>query len=198
MPFGRHFQTLWAAVVGWVEALLSRGQKKPSIYDLSRIHDLDPHIQDMLHELEHQSDRGAALVAASMVQIALTRTMRCRIADYKDCVEILFDKDGAPLGTFSATIKVARAFGIVGPVFEGMLNAVRNIRNQFAHSPLKIDLAAPLLAKEINKLLPYQPSWKPEISEQRSRYVGTFVALVQTLEKITQEHISDTITIWAI
>ena len=175
---------------------MSKGRKKASIRDLSRIDQFDPHVQDMLHELDHQTDRGAALVAASMVQVALMRLMRCRIVQFKDSQEILFEKEGAPLSTFSDCIKVARAFGVIGQILEGHLNAIRSIRNQFAHSPLKIDFANELIAKEVDKLLPHDPNLKPQFSEQRSRYVGTCIAIVQSLEEATMAHTPDTITVW--
>lgn len=196
MLFARRFQAFWTAVAGWVEATLSKGRKKPSLRDLSTTHDLDPHIQDIVTELNEQSDRGAALVAAAIVDAAVARLLRCRIAAYKDCEEILFWKEGAPLSTFSDRIKIARAVGCIGPMIEGHLDTVRRIRNQFAHSPLRIDFTHKLIAAEIEKLLPDNPDWKPEWSQQRRRYVGTVAVMTQALEATSQQHLQDKVDIW--
>lgn len=175
---------------------MSRGRKKPSLRDLSNVDDLDPHIQDMLHELDNQSDRGAALIATAMVDVALARLMRCRIIHYKDVSEIVFKREGAPLSTFSSRIKVARAFGVIGQLTEEHLETVRRIRNQFAHSPLKIDFTNKLIADEIEKLLPDSSSWKSEWSVQRRRFIATCIFLLQGLMAAENEHINDTVQTW--
>lgn len=196
MPFGERLRNAWRRLVDLVEAALSKGRKKPSLRDLSTIHDLDPHIQDIISELNEQSDRGAALVAAAIVDAAVARVLRCRIVEYKDCEEILFWKEGAPLSTFSDRIKIARAVGCIGAYTEGHLDTVRRIRNQFAHSPLKIDFTHKLIAAEIDKLLPDNPDWKPEWSQQRRRYVGTVVMLAQALESTSMAHKDDQVMLW--
>lgn len=197
MHAARYFRTLWATLVGRLEALLSKGRKKPSLRDLSNVLVLDDHIQDIIHELDHQSDRGVALIAAALVDVALGRLMRCRLADYKDCGQLLFEKEGAPLSTFSNRIRVARGMGVIGAYTESHIDSIRRIRNQFAHSPLKIDFTNPLIAAEIGKLLPdSNPSWKPEFTPERRRYVGTCILLIQALEARIQEHVRDRIDIW--
>lgn len=175
---------------------MSKGQKKPSLRDLSNVMVLDDHVQDILHELDHQSDRGAALICAAMVEIGLRWAMQCRLALFKDCGEILFEKEGAPLGAFSARIKVARGMGVIGPQVEAHLDCLRRIRNQFAHSPLKIDFENPLIAAEINKLFDDNPDWKPEWSPQRRRYIGTAILLIQAFDAVTKDHHEDPIPVW--
>jgi hypothetical protein len=179
-----------------MEAVVSRGRKKPSLRDLSNLQHLNDHIQEMLHELEHQSDRGVALVAAAMVQVQLKLIMRCRIVDFKDSENILFDKEGAPLSTFSDCIKVARAFGVIGPVIYLHLETIRKIRNQFAHSPRSIDFTNDLIAAEIRNLLPDQPEWKPELTVERRRYLSTCIQLIQAMDAVARQHVSDTIPLW--
>jgi len=179
------------------EAARGRGQKKPSLRDLSRIHNFDERVQDMLHELDNQTDRGAALIAAAMVDVALGRCMRCRLLYFDNCVDVLFENEGAPLGTFSARIKMARGLGVIGPLTESHLNSVRRVRNQFAHSPLKIDFTNELIAAEIDKLLPdNNPSWHPEWTTQRRRYIGTASLIMSALETRTEQHINDTHDLW--
>ena len=61
------------------------------------------------HELDHQSDRGAAILAASYVDLALERALKIRLKDRKlPKKESLFDrlfKGYGPLSSFSARIE---------------------------------------------------------------------------------------------
>lgn len=196
MPFGSFLRKGRRFLVELKEALVSRGRKKPSLRDLSNIMVLDDHIQDILHEIEHQSDRGAALIGASLADIGLRWTMRCRLVHFKDCDQILFEKEGAPLGSFADRIRVARAIGVIGPGVEADLDTIRRIRNQFAHSPLKIDFTHDLIAAEIEKLLPDNPDWRPEWTPQRRRYLGTIIVMIQAFDAVTKEHFQDSIPIW--
>jgi hypothetical protein len=174
----------------------ARGQKKRSLRDLSNVLVLDDHIQDILHELDHQSDRGVALIAASMLDIGLRWAIMCRLGDYPDSDKILFEDEGAPLGTFANRIKIAKAIGVIGPYTEGHLNSVRLIRNQFAHSPLKIDFANDLIAAEIDKLLADSPEWKPEWTPEKRRYVGTIITMIQALDAVTKKHGQEQVICW--
>lgn len=174
----------------------ARGVKKESLRDLSRINKLDPHIQDMLHELDNQTDRGAALIASAMTEVTLTRLMCCRIVIHDDAQDILFYKEGAPLGSFATRIKVARAFGVIGPLTEAHLDTIRRIRNQFAHSPLKIDFTHKLIAAEIDRLLPDSGTWKQEWTPQRRRFIGTTIILMQGMEAAVRELMDNQVTVW--
>lgn len=175
----------------------ARGKKKMSLSDLSRNDIQDEHIQDIIHELDHQSDRGAALVAATLVDISLRRLMRTRFANFEDFEKIVFDGEAAPLGNFSARIKLARAMGVVGSAVEDHLNRIRRIRNQFAHSALKIDFQHPLIAAEIEGLLDDDGNgWKPEFTVERRRYIGTSIALIVAMERELETHLQDMIPIW--
>ena len=163
--------------------MASRGKKLPTLSDLSRNDIRDEHVNDIMHELDNQSDRGAALIAAAVVEVALRRAISSKIGAFPDWEEILFESEGAPMGTFYARIKMARALCIIGPIAEAHLDAIRRIRNQFAHSVFRIDFESPAIAQEIDKLLSDDSQdWKPEFSSQRRRYTGTAVLLAQALE----------------
>lgn len=157
---------------------------------------LDPYIQDILHELDNQSDRGAALIAASMLDITLRWLIQCRLATFPDCAKILFLDEGAPMGSFASRIKMARALGCIGQLSYDHLTSIRLIRNQFAHSPLKIDFTNEAISDEIEKLLPDNPEWKPEWSAQRRRYIGTIITLAQAFDAATKLHFEDTVPLW--
>lgn len=179
----------------------ARGQKvggqSLSLRDLSRPQNLEPHIQDIFDELDNQTDRGAALIATSLVDASLTNALCSRMANFSYFHEVMFLSEGAPLATLSAKIKVARAIGVIGDRPMAHLDAIRRIRNQFAHSILKIDFTHPAIAAEIEKLLPdNNPSWKAHFSTQRRRYIGTVIALSEALQRRAEEHLNTSIEIW--
>jgi DNA-binding MltR family transcriptional regulator len=176
----------------------ARGVKKApsSLRDLSKVLDLSEHVQDIIHELDSQTDRGLALIATALVDVSLTRLMMCRVLDYEGAADTIFYNEGAPLSSFSARIKVARAIGVIGPYTEQHLDALRRIRNQFAHSPLKIDFANPLIAAEIDKLLPDNPKWRPDLPTERRRFLGTATVLIEAMAVREEEHRLDPIPMW--
>lgn len=169
--------------------------KKPSLRDLSRNLLLPEHIPDIMDELESQTDRGVALIAAALVDTVLANAIRTKLAHFDDFESVIFENEAAPLSSFYARTKMARALGIIGPLSEAHLDAIRRIRNQFAHSALKLDFQNDLIAKEIDKLLPDEnPSWRPDLTPQRRRYVGTCALLVQALDDYVGKHSQDTIS----
>ena len=171
--------------------------KALSLSDLSRNDIQDEHVSDIIHELDNQTDRGAALIAAALLDTALRRTMSTRLAHFNDFERIIFESEGAPLGSFFARIKVARALGVIGEVAEVHLDAIRRIRNQFAHSAFRIDFENELIAAEVDKLLPdTDPEWKPQFSPARRRYIGTAIDMMRALDALSKEHIQDTIPVW--
>jgi hypothetical protein len=173
-------------------------REKPlgSLRDLSKGTDLSEHIQDIIADLEEQSDRGLALIAIALVDVALTRLLLCRLLAYHDVQNIIFYNEGAPLGSFSSRIKMARAMGVVGPMVEAHLDTLRRIRNQFAHSPLRLDFSNPLISAEIGKLLPDNPAWRPDLNTGRRIVLGTSIVLIQALEHRETQHAQGTIEIW--
>lgn len=80
--------------------------------------------------LHDESDRGAALIAAALLDAQLERLFRARLKCHQDR---LLGFDGA-LATFSTRIKVARGLEWIDGEVEKDLDVIRNIRNRFAHS----------------------------------------------------------------
>ena len=80
--------------------------------------------------LEKDSDRGAALVAAALLDAQLEDVFRRRLQHHQDS---LLGNNG-PISTFASRIKVARALGWIDADVEADLNVIRDIRNRLAHS----------------------------------------------------------------
>lgn len=123
--------------------------KKPKLNDLSRQLPGPDDWTDFFEELKTQSDRGAVLIAGSLVDSTVRLALQCKMIEMsKEESEGLFENVNAPLGSFSARIKVGRALGIYGPLLEKKLNRIRQIRNQFAHALVPLDLSHEIIAKE--------------------------------------------------
>jgi DNA-binding MltR family transcriptional regulator len=91
----------------------------------------------MLRELIGESDRGCALVSAAYLDSSLEQALRAKLWNDQHCVkkavEPLFDQMG-PLSSFSAKIKLVYAMQLITAEQFKILEIVRRIRNQFAHS----------------------------------------------------------------
>ena len=82
------------------------------------------------------SNRELAVVAASVMDLALAELLSKRLVDYpKEYEEFLgLDADGrAPCGSFGARIQLALLLDVITPQEAAMLRDIKNIRNKFAH-----------------------------------------------------------------
>ncbi|MCZ4314629.1 MltR family transcriptional regulator [Comamonadaceae bacterium G21597-S1] len=85
-----------------------------------------------LEEFQSESDRGAALVGAALLDARLERLLLSHMLPGKVADELV-SGGNAPLGAFSSRIKVCWALGLITTVERDDLNVVRSIRNEFAH-----------------------------------------------------------------
>jgi DNA-binding MltR family transcriptional regulator len=92
-------------------------------------------------EIEAQSDRAAALVAAAYLEERLREAIRAlftdavvQVKESGQTVESRLFEGTGPLATFSAKISIALALGLVGPESLRELHLIRKIRNEFAHN----------------------------------------------------------------
>ncbi|MGA3080494.1 MAG: hypothetical protein ABSD44_03820 [Terracidiphilus sp.] len=95
-----------------------------------------PYLKDIpafLDSLNEESDRGAVLIAAAMLDDALALAIQRHLVDHKDTKK-LTEGFNAPLGTFSARILGAFALGIISEAEYAEIEIIRKIRNKFAHS----------------------------------------------------------------
>jgi mannitol operon repressor len=85
-----------------------------------------------LEELQHESDRGLALVGGAVVDDKLRATLA---AFFVECSAVakLIDQGNAPLGAFSARADACLALGLIDDFEYSEINLVRKIRNEFAH-----------------------------------------------------------------
>jgi DNA-binding MltR family transcriptional regulator len=88
--------------------------------------------KNVIIALRAESDRGCALFAAAYLDEALARLLRARMVQDSRMEKDLFISQ-APLGAFSARIKMVYYLGELGSEERQMLDTIRGIRNHFAH-----------------------------------------------------------------
>ncbi len=85
----------------------------------------------MVREFGGESHRGAALVAAALLDLNLEDLLRAYLVDDHDEVEYLL---GTGLQSFGARIRVAYALGLVSADESHDLRVIQAVRNYFAHN----------------------------------------------------------------
>jgi DNA-binding MltR family transcriptional regulator len=110
--------------------------------------------QVFVEELEAQTDRGVAIVAAAYLDAELEKALRSYFAPNVSSKyqQALFDGAGAAAGTFSARIRLTHAIGLIGSDSEHDLHLIRSIRNDFAHSLAVKSFAEPSISAKCMKL----------------------------------------------
>lgn len=86
-----------------------------------------------LNNFNQESDRGAALSAAAVLEDRLEEIIKTFLRDCKSSLKLL-DGFNAPIGTFSSKILLAHALGLLQDDEYQQIEVLRKIRNQFAHT----------------------------------------------------------------
>jgi mannitol operon repressor len=97
--------------------------------------DTEPEVQQLgafLAAFNAESDRGAALVAASMLDERLEEVLRSFLVEGSASRELLSGFN-APLGTFSSRISAAFALGLIQENEFNEITLIRKVRNEFGH-----------------------------------------------------------------
>src|SRR4051812_43589561 len=91
---------------------------------------------ELMKLVKDESPRGKVLISAQHIDNLLSVLLKAWLfhspTDGEDEDE-LFDRENSPCGSFSARIKLAFRLGLISNEFRGMLDAIRLIRNYFAH-----------------------------------------------------------------
>lgn len=138
----------------------SRG-KKASLAALSREMPAIADIDQFLKTLISEQDRSAAIMASSFTERGLELAIRSKLADPGEVItRSWFEGMGAPFGTFSAKIGLGEALAIFGPKMAFRLNAIREIRNAFAHSIMPIDFGHSTIKDACKRMAPFMEGAK--------------------------------------
>lgn len=171
----------------------NRGKKKPTLQDLTREPITEADFPDIEREVIEGTDRSAALVLCSIVDVALINaiTTRIQLMSESEFDGLFFGAD-APLATLSAKIRIGKAVGLYQSKLEDGLNKIRRIRNAFAHSAKSLPFSHPLIARElVDYDVSLEPKWFADrglnidkLSPERIKYLAICIQAVQMLEHV--------------
>ncbi len=122
-----------------------------------------------LDKFYKESDRGAALMASSIMEEVLSEIILSFLVDEKESLKLL-DGFNAPLGTFSARILISYSLGLLEKREYVEIEAIRKIRNLFGHSWNNIDFNSEEIVAHLSRF-----PFKEEIPR------GTFNNMVANL-----------------
>ena len=105
-------------------------------------------------KLTEESDRGAVIVGAAMLEARLDEMLVKKIEKQsfsKKHMDRLFDMSG-PLSSFSSKTLICRSFDLISAEVFHDLEIVRSLRNRFAHSTEVVDFRSPEIAGIVNSM----------------------------------------------
>jgi hypothetical protein len=87
-----------------------------------------------------ESDRGAVLAAAALLDVGLETALKKKLVPAAKKDDLLFNGGYSPLRSFSAKIELAFRLGLITDKTRQMLDVLRALRNDFAHSKEAVSL----------------------------------------------------------
>jgi mannitol operon repressor len=138
-------------------------------------------LSKFLHELQTESDRGLALVGASVIDDKLASSIRSFLADCK-VVHRLVDDANAPLGSFSSRVNACLALGLIDQFEYEEITLIRKVRNEFAHGLHGTTFGTEPIAGLCSTLKSQLPEGAGHpTSDSRFRFMNAVVSIVTRL-----------------
>jgi hypothetical protein len=150
-----------------------------------------------IHEMHGVADRAAAIIGGALVEDALVTAISASLQDFEPKGPLFYEA-GAPFGTFSNRITVARAMGFLDDKEAADLRVIKNIRNQFAHALLPLRFSNELIIEECEKIGDYEYPDMPErevVEPSRVKYemacCGIWILVTRRTTKRRNEQIEE-------
>lgn len=135
-----------------------------------------------LHEFQSETDRGAALVGAALIDQKLADSLRSFMVDGKTAGELLNDGT-AFLGTLSARTKACHALGLIDDYELSECDVIRKVRNEFAHRVHGTTFGDPKISRLCDRLQSDLPGGREAF---RGNPRGVFInAVIHTVMRLT-------------
>jgi hypothetical protein len=151
---------------------LSRGLPTPD--------DIAATEEDMLET----SDRGAAIIAASMLERCIEAAIISNLPRRdKKMLDKMSEHDGA-LSSFYSKVHLGYAMGLYSDKILSELESIRKIRNVFAHSAKNVTFETAPIAHQCAKLRrreSYTQEFPTSFSEQRTRFLAACISITKIL-----------------
>jgi len=132
----------------------------------------EPEIEQLgkfLASFNEESDRGASLVAASMLDDRLAQVLSAFFIESSAATDLISGFN-APLGTFSSRASAAAALGLIEENEFREITLIRKIRNEFGHGWEPLTFESENVAVHARKLPWLGPTELEETSDNRARF----------------------------
>ena len=145
--------------------------------------DREPEIQSLFqfeHEFHKESDRGSALVAASMLDERLHEIIGSFLVDEPASHDLLVGFN-APLGSFAARASAAHALGLIEENEYREITLIRKIRNEFSHAWQPLSFESGRVADLCRQLPWFGPAEHEAGATLRARFDAAVAVLLLDL-----------------
>lgn len=143
----------------------------------------EPEIRELgefLNEFNKESDRGAVLNAAAVLDEWLLKILGEFLAENKSSSDLL-NGFNAPLGTFSSRAAAAHALGLIQDNEFQEITVIRKIRNEFGHNWRGVSFSSPKISDLANNLPWLGPAELEKGSSPRARFNFAIAILLTDL-----------------
>lgn len=137
-------------------------------------------LSEFLSEFNKESDRGAALNAAAVLDDWLGNILGEFFADNRSGKDLISGFN-APLGTFAAKVTAAHALGLIQDNEFHEITLIRKIRNEFGHSWRGVSFESDKVAHLVNQLPWCGPPEFEAKSTPRARFNSVIAILLADL-----------------
>ncbi|WP_082387889.1 transcriptional regulator [Achromobacter xylosoxidans] len=144
--------------------------------------DTHPHLREFaafLEDFGRETERGAALAAAAMLDDLLGRVLGSFMIRNKGGRDLL-EGFNAPLGSFSARIAASFACGLISEAEYKECELIRKIRNEFAHQ-ISVSFKSQKIAGLCGSLKYSAQSYGSVHVDERGQFTTAAVALILNL-----------------
>lgn len=145
----------------------------------------EEHLDSLSRFLEYfqgETDRGAALIGAAMIESKLENLLKSTLVDNFSKSE-LFNGHNSPIGTFSSKIKLSHALGLISDKEAREANLIRKIRNVFAHDLEEVTFSSQPVCNYCLELQASTPGDLKNEKQYRSLYINSVVLLTLVIWK---------------
>ena len=144
-----------------------------------------------LKEFQSESDRGAALVGAALLDQKLAETLRAFLVENR-VAKTLVEGANAPLGTLAARLQASFALGLIDEFEFREINRVRKVRNEFAHRAHGTTFSDPKIKGTCGSLESDLPGGAESFSDNpRGMYINSVILMALRLtyraERVARE-----------
>ena len=133
-----------------------------------------------LKEFQEETDRGAALVGAALIDERIKRLLNSHFVECKQSKEII-NGSNAPLGTLNARVKLAYCLGLITEFEYKEIEVVRKVRNEFAHKVHGLTFNDQKVHDLCQNLMANTPDGKRFEGDPRQLYINSVILTSMSL-----------------